>query len=90
MFRLLFLLISLVLLISIIRMVAGVLLKGLGALFEPAPTPQNASRTVPMGGELKKDPVCGTFVSAAASVKKSIGGSVMHFCSAECRDKFHG
>jgi YHS domain-containing protein len=91
MFRLLFYVITAIFLISIIRMVAGVLMKGLGSLFEPAGAPgRPSSASVPIGGELKKDPVCGTFVSAAASVKKSIGGSVVHFCSVECRDKFQG
>jgi len=40
------------------------------------------------GGELKKDPVCGTYVSAAAAVTKRIHGNLVHFCSAECRDKY--
>ena len=43
---------------------------------------------VPAAGELKKDPVCGTYVSTAASVTRTIGGEVMHFCSKECRDKY--
>ncbi len=43
---------------------------------------------VPAGGELKKDPVCGTYVSTAASVKRTVEGRVIHFCSAECRDKY--
>jgi YHS domain-containing protein len=37
---------------------------------------------------LKKDPVCGTFVSAATAMQKSKGGETYYFCSAECRDKF--
>jgi len=90
MFRLLFYIIAAIFMISVVRMVAGVLMKGLGSLFEPATPTQVSNPGVPPGGELKKDPVCGTFVSAAASVKKSIGGSVMHFCSVECRDKFRG
>lgn len=86
MFRFLFYLITTVILISVVRMVAGVLMKGLGAWFEPArPAP---AVSVPVGGELKKDPVCGTFVSTATSVKKSVDGAVVHFCSPECRDKF--
>jgi YHS domain-containing protein len=40
------------------------------------------------GGELKKDPVCGTYVSVAASVTRSINGQVFHFCSKECRDRY--
>ncbi len=88
MFRFLFYLITTVILISVVRMVAGVVMKGLGAWFEPARAAPAAS--VPVGGELKKDPVCGTFVSAATSVKKTAGGAVVHFCSVECRDKFRG
>jgi hypothetical protein len=37
---------------------------------------------------LKKDPVCGTFVSTATSLQKTKGGETYYFCSAECRDKF--
>jgi len=37
---------------------------------------------------LKKDPVCGTFVSEATALQKTKGGQTYYFCSAECRDKF--
>ena len=40
------------------------------------------------GGELKKDPVCGTFVAVASSIKKTVNGELVHFCSTECRDKY--
>ena len=43
---------------------------------------------VSAGGELKKDPVCGTYVYTAASVTSTVHGQVMHFCSKECRDKY--
>lgn len=49
-------------------------------------TPSPVARS--SGGELKKDPVCGTFVPVASSVKKDINGQVLHFCSIACRDKF--
>jgi len=88
MFRLFFYLIFTVVAISVVRMVAGVLMKGLGAWFSPSEPEAQRRSPVPEGGELKKDPVCGTFVSTATSVKKSVGGAVIHFCSAECRDKF--
>jgi len=39
-------------------------------------------------GELKRDPVCGTYVSTATSVKRTIGGEVVHFCSVECSNKY--
>jgi hypothetical protein len=40
------------------------------------------------GGELKKDPVCGTYVPADTAVTRVIGDQVLHFCSATCRDKY--
>ena len=43
---------------------------------------------VSAGGELKKDPVCGTYVSTSASITRTVGGQVVHFCSKECRDKY--
>jgi YHS domain-containing protein len=37
---------------------------------------------------LKKDPVCGTYVSTVGAVTKTIDGQLVHFCSKECRDKY--
>ena len=61
------------------------------ALFaaEPADKPIEATRA-PVGGELKKDPVCGTFVAAVGSVQQTVGKQTIYFCSEECRDKFRG
>lgn len=45
------------------------------------------------GGEatmLRQDPVCGTYVAIDASLKTIVNGQVVHFCSAECRDKYRG
>ena len=42
----------------------------------------------PVRGELKKDPVCGTFVSTGSSVKQMVNGETVHFCSTTCRDKY--
>jgi YHS domain-containing protein len=55
-----------------------------------APEPQEPRRaeSFPSGGELKKDPVCGTYVSEGAAVTKKFGGTLVHFCSVECRDKY--
>ncbi len=44
--------------------------------------------SVPAGGELKKDPVCGTYVSAAVSLTRKVNGQVYYFCSKECRDSY--
>jgi uncharacterized protein len=40
------------------------------------------------GGELRKDPVCGTYVPADTAVTREVDGQVLHFCSAACRDKY--
>jgi len=40
------------------------------------------------GGELKKDPVCGTYVAATAAVTRKVDGEILHFCSTACRDKY--
>ena len=37
---------------------------------------------------LRQDPVCGTYVPADTSLKKIVDGTVYHFCSTDCRDKF--
>lgn len=37
---------------------------------------------------LKQDPVCGTYVAIDSSLKRIVHGQVLHFCSAECRDKY--
>jgi YHS domain-containing protein len=81
-------------LITVVRMFVGVLFKGIGEMLQPA-EPETASARQgatagPIGGELKRDPVCGTFVPVSTSVKKTVHGEVTHFCSADCRDKYSG
>jgi YHS domain-containing protein len=41
-----------------------------------------------MVAELKRDPVCGTYVSTATSIKRTVGGETVHFCSTGCSEKF--
>lgn len=53
-----------------------------------ARTSGRQSPTVSSGGELRKDPVCGTYVSTAVSLTRNVDGHVVHFCSKECRDKY--
>jgi YHS domain-containing protein len=67
------------------------LLKTIFAASRSAMSPQTASKKpppTPTGGELKKDPVCGTYVSAGSSITRTINGQLHYFCSAECRDKY--
>jgi len=37
---------------------------------------------------LQQDPVCGTYIGVDSSLKRIVGGRVIHFCSAECRDRY--
>ncbi|MBK9168607.1 MAG: YHS domain-containing protein [Bryobacterales bacterium] len=54
---------------------------------EPAARRRAPKQEVP-GGELQRDPVCGTYVAPSSSVKLEIEGTIRHFCSPQCRDKF--
>ena len=90
MLRFILVLIGIILLISVVRMVVGVALKTLAGLMAPAQEQRQSTREVPIGGELKRDPVCGTYVSAVSSLKKTVQGQTLHFCSDECRNKYAG
>ena len=93
MFRAFFYIICTIFVISLLRGVLGALAKMFGGMVNPPPqrTSNPRSGAVPMGGELKKDPICGTFVSTSTSLKKTAAtGEIVHFCSTACRDKFSG
>ena len=74
-----------VLLFLIVRAVVKAVFSASG----PVEKPVEGGR-VPASGELKKDPVCGTFVAAAGSVQQRVGKETVYFCSEECRGKFRG
>ncbi|HEX8985692.1 MAG TPA: hypothetical protein VF767_09680 [Bryobacteraceae bacterium] len=78
-----------IILISVLRSVVGVLGKLASAFLNPGPTPAanapGGPRTV---GELKRDPVCGTYIPVSTSVKRTVGKEVVHFCSAACSEKY--
>ena len=38
--------------------------------------------------ELVKDPVCQTYVVMSRALRSEVGGTVVHFCSRECQDKY--
>ena len=46
-------------------------------------TPGGARRLV-------RDPVCGMHVSEHIAIPLRVDGELVHFCSAECRDKYEG
>ena len=77
-----------ILLITLLRYVIGIIGKTFSEFFLPPHTKEPTGRTQQPAGELKRDPVCGTYVAVTASVKKTVGGEVVHFCSAACRDRY--
>ena len=80
-----------VLAITFIRSVIGLIMKTMGELMNPSS--QSSAQPGPppsQGGELKKDPVCGTYVSTTASIARTVNGEVLYFCSKECSDKYRG
>ena len=94
MFRAFLYLIVFVLALSVLRSVLGIISKavsGLSSSSSPqAGAPGSRPSSPPSGGELKKDPVCGTFISTAIAFQKSVGGQTYYFCSTQCRDKYKG
>ena len=92
MFRVIFELLLTVVVLTVLKSIIGIVMKGFAQAMKPgsATTPgaSRGSQQVPLTGELKKDPVCGTYISAATSIKEKVGGQTYHFCSAECRDKY--
>ncbi len=66
----------------------------LRSVFESRRRPRQGPSVTPgppelqSAGDLKRDPVCGTYVSSAVSVKRTVKGEVLHFCSKECRDTY--
>jgi len=91
MFRAIFYLLLTVVVISVLKSIVGIVLKGVSEAMKPGSTTPGTPRPsnqVPLTGELKKDPVCGTYIAAASSIKETVAGQTIHFCSAQCRDKY--
>ena len=90
MFRVILYLLFAVILISVLRAILGVIAKGFGQLMSPPPTRSSpaSGNQVPLTGELKKDPACGTYIAAATSIQEKVGGEILYFCSKQCRDKY--
>jgi YHS domain-containing protein len=58
---------------------------------EAANTPSAAPHVpgeLQSAGELRKDPVCDTYISVPSPWAKLVKGETVYFCSKECRDRF--
>jgi len=82
-FRLIIVFVGAVFLRHVIVLIMRAFSQMTGVTTRPPAPPREQS-----GGELKKDPVCGTFVAVASSIKRTVDGEVIHFCSTTCRDKY--
>jgi uncharacterized protein len=88
MFRAIFELLLVIVVISVLRGVFGIIGKALSGSVNQNRPAQRSSGEVPISGELKKDPACGTYISAATSIKETVAGQTFYFCSKQCRDKY--
>lgn len=41
----------------------------------------------PKGGDLHKDPVCGTYVAESTPFRQNVSGQTFYYCSEACREK---
>ncbi|MFN3323946.1 MAG: hypothetical protein ACK5AZ_10655 [Bryobacteraceae bacterium] len=82
-----------IIVLTFLRVMIGIIGRAFTEVVQQPSRPSSPARggkqsEVPLSGELRRDPVCGTYVSTASSYKKSVGGEVLHFCTPECRDKY--
>ena len=52
----------------------------------PAPPPQKSTER--LGGELVRDPNCGTYIPKARAITVGTGADIKYFCSTTCRDAY--
>jgi YHS domain-containing protein len=55
-----------------------------------APPAPRAPGELRSAGELRKDPVCETYISVPSPWAKIVKGETVYFCSRECKDRFKG
>lgn len=76
----------------LLRSLLAPLVSAVVAILSPAPEPpaprESAEAAAKPASELKKDPVCGAFISPELSVTEKYQGQILHFCSKKCRDEF--
>lgn len=89
--RFLIRLILLVVAFLLLRSLLEPVIKAVAGMFSPSSPPPQAPGAAPPGiksAELKKDPVCGTFIAPELAIVQKFNGQVIHFCSQKCRDAY--
>jgi len=74
-----------VLVLALLRGVIGILGKTFLSMLQPEGGRRGGEPR--SGGQLRRDPVCGAYVSEEVAVKKTLGKKTFFFCSPACRDK---
>lgn len=90
MFRFIIYALAILVLISLLRSVVGVLSKAFSAFISAgsagAGGPGN-KQNARLGGDLHRDPVCGTFVAESTPFQRHQAGSTFYYCSEACKEK---
>jgi YHS domain-containing protein len=83
--------VSLILLLIVRSVIAALVraFKETAATATAPPTPQSQGE-LRSAGELRKDPVCETYISVPSPWAKLVKGETVYFCSKECKDRFKG
>jgi YHS domain-containing protein len=95
MFRAIMEFLALLMFFAVARAVIGAVGRILTGSMQATPPNAEQARTtgardaaMQSSGELRKDPVCGTFVPVSTSLKRVVNGETVYFCSADCRDRY--
>jgi YHS domain-containing protein len=96
MFRALIELLIVVLVVIVARAVLTSIMKGIAnasasafrsQMQSSADASGNAPPQTPKGGDLHKDPICGTYVAESTPFRQHILGQIFYYCSESCREK---
>ena len=78
----------LLLLVGIGYILYKVLWKGESLHFFKFPRKRGKSQPPKVLVEMKKDPICGTYIPENQAIKYKVGGETHYFCSEDCKNKF--
>jgi YHS domain-containing protein len=79
----------LIIVISIVKSVIGAVMKSFGD-FAGRPDALRGRGRQPgaqLGGDLHRDPICGTFVAESTAFQRRLGSQTFYYCSNTCREK---